>query len=88
MSTALEPLGNSTLAAEITHISQHGVWILLNDRELFMSFHDFPWFRHASIAAIHAVEWLNPRHLYWPQLDVDLLVESIEQPERFPLLAR
>jgi hypothetical protein len=27
-------------------------------------------------------------HLYWPDLDVDLAVESIRNPERFPLVSR
>ena len=24
-------------------------------------------------------------HLYWPDLDVDLSIDSIEHPEKFPL---
>jgi len=31
---------------------------------------------------------LHGDHLHWPGLDVDLHLESIEHPERFPLLAR
>jgi hypothetical protein len=27
-------------------------------------------------------------HLYWPDLDVDLPIESIRHPERFPLRSR
>ena len=27
-------------------------------------------------------------HLYWPQLDLDLSVESIRRPEGFPLVSR
>jgi hypothetical protein len=34
------------------------------------------------------VELPHPHHLYWPDLDVDLAVESIEHPERFPLVSR
>jgi hypothetical protein len=30
----------------------------------------------------------GPEHLYWPDLDVDVAVESIEHPERFPLVSR
>ena len=30
----------------------------------------------------------QPGHLYWPELDVDLSVESIEHPERYPLKAK
>jgi len=72
----------------VTNISQHGFWLLLGNRELFLPFSDFPWFKGASIAAILNVEWPQPHHLYWPDLDVDLAVESIEQPERYPLVSR
>lgn len=88
MSTASVPLGTSTSEAEVTHISKHGIWLLLGDRELFMSFDNFPWFRSASVGAIQDVQWLHARHLYWPQLDIDLAVESIEKPEQFPLVAK
>jgi hypothetical protein len=27
-------------------------------------------------------------HLYWPDADVDLTVDAIEHPERYPLKAR
>ena len=87
MSTASAPLGTNTLEAEVTYISKHGIWLLLGDRELFMSFEHFPWFRRAAIGAIQDVQWPHPRHLYWPQLDIDLAVESIEKPEQFPLVA-
>lgn len=83
-----EALGVSTLEVEVTHISRHGFWLLLADKELFLPFDEFPWFKDAPVSAILNVEWLYPDHLYWPDLDVDLAVESIEHPERFPLVAR
>lgn len=82
-----ETLGKSTSEAEVTQISKHGIWLLIREKEHFLPFENFPWFRNASISAIHNVELLNEHHLYWPDLDVDLAVESIEHPERFPLLA-
>jgi hypothetical protein len=30
----------------------------------------------------------SPHHLRWPDLDVDLAVESIRDPEKFPLVSR
>jgi hypothetical protein len=72
---------------EVTQISKHGIWLLLHEKEYFLSFEDFPWFKDASVAAIHNVELLNEHHLYWPDLDVDLAVESIGHPEHFPLVA-
>src|SRR5690242_11887616 len=67
-------LGTSTSAAEITNISKHGVWLLLDDRELFMPFDEFPWFAKATVQSILNVERPQPEHLYWPDLDVDLHV--------------
>lgn len=80
--------GQSTSAAEVTNVSAHGFWILLADEELFVPFAEFPWFRNGTIGAITHVEWLSPDHLYWPDLDIDLSVESIRHPDRFPLVSR
>lgn len=88
MSNVSATPGSSTSEAEITHISRHGLWLMLGDRELFMSFEHFPWFRTASVEAVQDVQWPHGRHLYWPQLDIDVAVESIEFPERFPLVAK
>ena len=81
-------LGEHTSAVEVTHVSRYGVWLLAGDRELFMPYDDFPWFKEAPIGKILNVEEPTPGHLYWPDLDVDLGVESIEHPERFPLKAK
>lgn len=80
--------GRSTLEAEVTNVSPHGFWLFMEDREYFVRFTDFPWFRDATIAQIMKVERPNPDHLYWPALDVDLAVESLEHPERYPLVSR
>lgn len=80
--------GRSTSPVEVTHISEHGVWVLADGQELFMPFEQFPWFRHATIDAVMNVELAGPGHLYWPDLDVDLALESIEHPERFPLVSQ
>jgi len=78
----------SYLRAEVTNISPHGFWIMLGERELFLSFAEFPWFADASVAKISRVEWPSEDHLFWPELDVDLSVRSIEHPEEFPLQFR
>ena len=73
---------------EVTNISRHGFWLLLTDEELFVPFKEFPWFQDASVSEIMHVEWPNPNHLYWPDLDVDLAAESIRHPEKFPLVSK
>ena len=80
--------GVPTSVPEVTHVSAHGIWLLFDDRELFLSYDDFPWFKDASIGKIINVEMLSSGHFYWPDLDVDIGIETIEQPDRFPLKAR
>lgn len=80
--------GVSTSPVEVTNISQHGFWLLLEDEELFLPFSEFPWFRDVTVGKILHVERPSSNHLYWPELDVDLSLESIRDPQRFPLVSR
>ena len=82
-----EPLGTPVSAVEVSHISSFGVWLLAHGAELYMSYEDFPWFRDAPIGKVLNVEEPTPNHFYWPELDVDLSVDIIEHPDRFPLKA-
>jgi len=34
------------------------------------------------------VERPQSHHLYWPDLDIDLAVDSIRDPAKFPLIAK
>jgi hypothetical protein len=70
---------------EVTSISCHGFWVFVAGRELFVFFPEFPCFENASVKQLTNVEWLPPEQLHWPDLDIDLSMESIEHPERFPL---
>ena len=79
--------GAATLDVEVTNISQHGVWVLCRDRELFLSFDDFPWFKDAPIAKIFNIKEPSPNHFYWPDLDIDLGLKTIDHPGQYPLLA-
>ena len=81
-------LGKDISRAEVTNISPHGVWLLVQNQELFMPYAEFPWFKDAPVAKILNLEEPTPGHFYWPDLDVDLTLESIEHPERFPLRAK
>ena len=81
-------LGRSISPPEVTNVSVHGFWLFVGERERFVPFTQFPWFRDASIRAITNVELPSPYHLYWPDLDIDVTVESIEHPERYPLASQ
>ena len=80
--------GKRTSGAEVTTVTTAGFSLLVAGREHFVTFRDFPWFRDASIAQLTNVELPSPHHLYWPDLDVDLAVESLHNPEKFPLVSK
>ena len=80
--------GRRISEVEITNVSTHGFWLLVRDNELFLPFEHFPWFRNVPIGKLLNVQLPHENHLYWPDLDVDLAVESIYHPERFPLVSR
>lgn len=80
-------LGKRTSAVEVTNVSDLGFWLLIEGRETFVGFDNVPWFREASIGELCQVELQSPRHLYWPDLDVDLAIESLSHPERFPFVS-
>ncbi len=80
--------GKSISEVEVSNISAHGVWLLSHDKELFMSYDDFPWFKEQTVKSIINVEEQSPGHFYWPDLDIDLTEEIIEHPERFPLKSK
>jgi len=83
----LQKAGNNILTVEVTNISRHGIWLLVDNQEFFMPYSDFPWFKEAKILEVLNVEQLQPEHFYWPELDVDLSIEMITHPERFPLVS-
>ena len=83
-----EQRGASTSRAEVVGITPNGIWLLLGENEHFLSFELFPWFKNAAVSAVLQVESPQAHHLYWPMLDVDLHVDSITHPEKYPLVSK
>ena len=83
-----EPLGQNLSDAEVTNISKHGVWLLVRGQEFFMPYDEFPWFREAPVGHVLNVTEKNTGHFYWPDLDVDIGIDTLKAPERFPLKAK
>jgi hypothetical protein len=79
--------GRVTLDVEVTNVGLHGIWLLVDAQEHFLPYAMFPWFRRATVGQILDVERPTPEHLRWPELDVDLCLDSIVHPERYPLVS-
>jgi hypothetical protein len=78
---------NIALIAKISNVSPQGFWLHIDGHHQFVTFEHFPWFRDASVAEICNVQLPSGNHLYWPQLDIDLALDSLAHPERFPLVS-
>jgi len=52
----LSAVGKSTLEVEVSHISAHGIWLLIENQELFMPYEEFPWFQEV----IRRLGWHKP----------------------------
>ena len=78
--------GKSTSPAEVQDISRNGIWLLVRGKEYFLAYTDYPWFKEAKRAEIYDLKLLHETHLRWPALDVDLELESLQQPDKYPLV--
>ena len=81
----LKHRGKLTSSVDI-HTSPFGVWLLVDDVEYFLSYSDYPWFTHATISDLYDVELRHKTHLYWPKMDIDLALDTLKNPEKYPLI--
>ena len=78
--------GTSTSPCEVTDINRNGIWLIIEDKEYFLSFTDFPMFRGIPVEKIFNVAYYPPKHLRWENLDIDIELDSLENLEHYPLL--
>ena len=78
-------LGRNISAAEVQDITPNGLWVFAKGKEYMLPFTQYPWFKGAKVTEILNLKLLHSNHLYWPDLDIDLGMEVLEQPEQFPL---
>ena len=76
--------GKVALEPEVTQIDKQGIWVLIGEKEYFLPHEKFPQFRKATVDQIHDVQLINSCELRWPDLGINLTVESIGQPEFVP----
>ena len=73
--------------SQITNIEIDGFWLLVENEELFVPFDRYPDFRCATLEQIFSFEH-DGDEFHWPDLDIDIELEALRHPERFPLIYR
>ena len=78
---------NSTLAS-VLMINAQGIMISVAGNDYFLSYNRIPWMKDASIKSVLNVRMSGQNAIEWPDLDVDLEIESLKHPERYPLVIK
>ena len=87
MQTSLKSNTNSTLA-DVLMINDRGIMISVLGQDYFLSYNRVPWMRDATINEVLDIRMSGKNAVEWPKLDVDLEIESLRHPERYPLLIK
>lgn len=73
---------------EVTHISRNGLVLWVKDREYYLPYDKFPWFRRATVDDVFNVVLLGTERIRWEALDVDLSLSIITNPDKYPLISK
>jgi len=73
---------------KVSMINDRGVLISVLGQDYFLSYNRVPWMRDATISEVLDIRMSGKNAIEWPKLDVDLEVDSLRHPERYPLLIK
>ncbi len=76
------------ISVVVENITPSGIWLFVKGKEYFLNYQEHPYFENQPIKAIHNVRMLHGFHLHWPDIDVDLEVDNLENPEKYPLTSK
>ena len=76
--------GKDTLVS-VENITPFGIWLYLKSKEYFLSYQDYPYFQNQTLSSIQNVQLVHESHLYWPELDIDIEIDNLNNPEKYPL---
>lgn len=60
-----------------------GINVVVNGKAYFLRYTDFPWFEYCNVFELRNIT-ADKWGVYWNDLDIDLSIESIENPELYP----
>jgi hypothetical protein len=73
------------ILVSVENITPFGIWIFVKEKEYFLSYKEYPYFKDQTLSSIQNVQLLHGYHLYWAELDVDLEIDNLENPQKYPL---
>ena len=72
-----------TLVA-VLMINGQGMMLTVNGEDFFVSYNRVPWLKEAKVADVLNVQMCSNDAIEWPALDIDLEIDSLRHPEKYP----
>ncbi len=79
---------SSSTLVSVLMINAQGIMISVLGNDYFISYNRIPWMQDAPIRSVLNVQMSGPEAIEWPDLDVDLEIDSLRHPERYPLVIK
>lgn len=87
MQTALKNNSAAT-SASVLMINAQGIMLSVQGNDYFLSYNRIPWMQDAPIRNVLNVQMSGDEAIEWPDLDVDLEIDCLRHPERYPLVIK
>jgi len=71
-------------SVKILSINAEGISLSVAGKDYFISYNRVPWFRNARVNEIMNVTMMGRMGIRWEDLDIDLEIDSLEHPEKYP----
>ena len=68
-------------SVSVLMINAQGMMLSVLGQDYFVSYNRVPWLRDARVSSALNVRMAGPNAIEWPELDVDLEIESLKHPE-------
>ena len=76
------------MSVGVLMINAQGIMLTVDGNDYFLSYNRVPWMKNAPISSVLNVQREGRTAIAWPDLDVDLEIESLKHPERYPLIMK
>ena len=78
----------SSTSVSVLMINAQGIMLSVQGNDYFLSYNRIPWMQDAPVRSVLNVQMSGSRAIEWPDLDVDLEIESLRHPECYPLVMK
>lgn len=75
-------------SVSVLMINTQGMMLSVDGQDYFVSYNRVPWLRNATVGSALNVRKYGDFAIEWPDLDIDLEIDCLKHPERYPLVMK